>query len=420
MEADVSIRKSKMGIVRRGRRPGGYMDSGRGAEGRTVGWEKGGWGGRREEDGGQERSKWLWVLCTGKGASPLPLCRGGGEGGTALPALPSFVWGACSAQHRLVYEGEAERAALLLTFPPTTTFFFFLFLLHRRPALPSPCWCYSEVSGGAAATPPARHFLSLTEALPRSPPAFKAAWAGRGPPLKAASPPHVTSSRPLHRAPRNRFISIFKSPGGRWGVAGRLSGGAAQAQCRCGGGQGPRARRGGAQRLRGTFPGRNKRGRVEGWQGLGAAAALLGLFRGPRGDASRGAVPCARPARFEARRRAGGGRSGRAAGEARGRRGLPQGPPRRPGRCLRCWRFVPAGSGRASESRRGGRCPPSRVAGAAGLLEAAGRCPRRGGAGPGLAGRWGGAIGPRGPCPGTRRFEGSPSRGGLCSSQLPT
>lgn len=33
----MSIRKSKMGIVRRGRRPGGYMDSGRGAEGRTAG-----------------------------------------------------------------------------------------------------------------------------------------------------------------------------------------------------------------------------------------------------------------------------------------------------------------------------------------------------------------------------------------------
>lgn len=57
MEADVSIRKSKMGIVRRGRRPDGYMESGRGAKGRTVGGGEGK-GGERE-DGGRERSKWL-------------------------------------------------------------------------------------------------------------------------------------------------------------------------------------------------------------------------------------------------------------------------------------------------------------------------------------------------------------------------
>lgn len=48
----MSIRKSKMGIVRRGRRrPGGYMDSGRGSEGRTVGGGEGGRGKKRRRRG---------------------------------------------------------------------------------------------------------------------------------------------------------------------------------------------------------------------------------------------------------------------------------------------------------------------------------------------------------------------------------
>lgn len=52
MEADVSIRKSKMGIVRRGRRPGGYMDSGAGGRGESRGR-------RRRGSRGRERSEWL-------------------------------------------------------------------------------------------------------------------------------------------------------------------------------------------------------------------------------------------------------------------------------------------------------------------------------------------------------------------------
>lgn len=50
----MSIRKSKMGIVRRGRRPGGYMDSGRGAEGRTVGGGEGKGGRERRRGTGEE------------------------------------------------------------------------------------------------------------------------------------------------------------------------------------------------------------------------------------------------------------------------------------------------------------------------------------------------------------------------------
>lgn len=55
MEADVSIRKSKMGIVRRGRRPGGYMDSGAGGRGESRGRRRR----RRRGSRGRERSEWL-------------------------------------------------------------------------------------------------------------------------------------------------------------------------------------------------------------------------------------------------------------------------------------------------------------------------------------------------------------------------
>lgn len=177
-----------------------------------------GWGGERrrknqrgeeeeEEEGGTSGRE-----CCARGRAPprRPFPQGEGKGrwwgggrgvgGAALPALPSFVCGACSAQHGLAHEGAAGRAAPLLTFPPaaaptttttTTSFLFFSFLL------PSPCCCWccrpppfrsfgrSSRSASAARPPP-----PLTEALPRSPPAFIAAWAGLAtPPGHAATPP---------------------------------------------------------------------------------------------------------------------------------------------------------------------------------------------------------------------------------------
>lgn len=84
MEADVSIRKSKMGIVRRGRRPGGYMDSGREGEGRQRG-ERGEEEEERQPGSGEERVAVSAVH--GKGL-PLPLCRGGGRGQRCLPCPP--------------------------------------------------------------------------------------------------------------------------------------------------------------------------------------------------------------------------------------------------------------------------------------------------------------------------------------------
>lgn len=85
----MSIRKSKMGIVRRGRRPGGYMDSGRGAEGRTAGWE--------EEEGGKEkktagdRRGVSGCECSARRRAPprCPSAEAGGKGGS--PACPALL-----------------------------------------------------------------------------------------------------------------------------------------------------------------------------------------------------------------------------------------------------------------------------------------------------------------------------------------
>lgn len=122
---------------------------------------------------------------------------------------------------------------------------------------------------------------------------------------------------------------------------------------------GGHGRRGGAQLLRWTFPGRKKRGGVggergnAGWERRAGATAFAALFRGLRGDVSRGgsALCPTRPLRGAT---AGGSRPlGEAGGGPPRESGLPQASPRRPGRCLRRWRFVPAGSGRAGESRGG-------------------------------------------------------------------
>lgn len=113
----MSIRKSKMGIVRRGRRPDGYMDSGRGAEGRTVGGGEG--KGEREKKTGDGRGV-SGCECCARGRAPprCPSAEAGGKGGQPCLPCPPLCEG--PAQPNTGWFMRERRIGLRcwLTFPP--------------------------------------------------------------------------------------------------------------------------------------------------------------------------------------------------------------------------------------------------------------------------------------------------------------